>query len=153
MARARLALAAAAGALTLIAGYEGLRQSPYLDSVGVPTVCYGHTGTVQNRWYPISECEQLLTQDVSKAAAAVNRLVVVPIQQPTFDALVSFTYNVGEGNLSRSTLLRKLNSGDTRGACDELSKWVYAGKQKLRGLERRREAERALCLQGVSDET
>ncbi len=64
-------------------------------------------------------------------------------------ALASFVYNVGETQFSRSTLLRKLNAGDVKGACAELSRWVYAGGKVYKGLVNRRMAERELCEQGL----
>jgi lysozyme len=149
-ARTRLAAVVGAAALSLIAGYEGLRQRPYLDAVQIPTVCYGHTGPdIQPRWYSAEECRTMLAQDASKAAAAVRRLARVPMTQPVFDALTSFTFNVGEGNLASSTLLRKLNAGDTVGACNELPRWNKAGGRVLPGLVARRAAEQQLCLSGT----
>jgi lysozyme len=71
------------------------------------------------------------------------------LAQPTYDAIVSFTFNVGEGNLRRSTLLRKLNAGDIVGACNELPRWNKAGGRVLPGLVKRRAEERALCLEGA----
>ncbi len=150
MSKARIVAGVGAAALALIAGFEGLRQQPYLDAVQVPTVCYGHTGSdIRPRWYSAEECRSLLRQDADKAALAVRRLVRVPIAQPTFDALVSFTFNVGEGNLAKSSLLRKLNAGDIVGACNELPRWDKAGGRVLPGLTARRKAEQALCLQGT----
>lgn len=147
----RAVMAAGAAALTLITGFEGLRRHAYYDPPGIPTVCYGHTGpdVTFGREYSFNECTELLKQDVSVAAAAVQRAVGSPLPQPTFDALVSFTYNVGEGSLRKSTLLKKLKAGDIAGACRELPKWVYAGGVKLKGLERRRKAEMDLCLKGA----
>ena len=63
--------------------------------------------------------------------------------------MIDFIYNAGEGNFANSTMLKKLNSGDVAGACNELKRWVYSGGQKLAGLVARREAERDLCLRGV----
>ena len=77
----------------------------------------------------------------------------VALPEPPRAALASFVYNVGEGNFARSTLLRKLNQGDLRGACHELSRWVYAGGRKLNGLVSRRATERELCLAGLAQET
>ena len=70
----------------------------------------------------------------------------VPLNQNQYDALVSFTYNVGVGAYCGSTLVRKLNQGDYTGACNELRRWVYAGGKRVQGLANRREAERSLCL-------
>jgi lysozyme len=87
------------------------------------------------------QAEQWLQEDVQSAADAVNRLVTVELTQQEFDALVDFTFNLGAGNLQRSTLLRLLNSGDYTGAAAEFQKWDKAGGQVLAGLLRRRQAE------------
>ncbi len=71
------------------------------------------------------------------------------LKPETRAALGSFTYNVGVGAFNSSTLLRKAKSGDLIGACNELTRWVYAGGRKLKGLVIRREAERELCLSGL----
>lgn len=76
----------------------------------------------------------------------VLKVVRVKLTQGQFDALVSFTYNLGARSLSTSTLLRKLNAGDYAGAADEFLRWNKAGGKVLNGLTRRREAERALFL-------
>lgn len=73
-------------------------------------------------------------------------MVEVPLNQNQFDALASFTYNLGETNLSSSTLLKKLNAKDYTGASNEFLKWNRAGGKVLNGLVRRREAERNLFL-------
>jgi hypothetical protein len=75
---------------------------------------------------------------------AVERLVKVPLNQNQFDALVSFAYNCGEGNLGKSTLLRRLNAGDYKGAAAQFAAWNKGGGQVLKGLVRRRAAEAAL---------
>lgn len=79
-------------------------------------------------------------------AKAVNPLIKVNIPDYTRAALYSFTYNVGVGAFSRSTLLKKLNAGDQAGACNELKRWIYAGGVKWKGLMTRREVEKAVCL-------
>jgi GH24 family phage-related lysozyme (muramidase) len=81
---------------------------------------------------------------------AVRRLVKVPLNANRFDALVSFTYNVGEGNLAKSTLLKKVNAGDHAGAAKEFHKWNKAGGKVLPGLTRRRASE-SLLYQGIPD--
>lgn len=135
-------------ALGLVAVYEGKELVSYLDPVGVPTACSGHTHGVElGQIYTEEECTKLLEQDIRTAERAVTRHVTLPIKDTTKAALISFTFNVGEGNLARSTLLKKLNRGDIRGACNELPRWVYAGGKRLRGLVKRREAEKKLCLQ------
>lgn len=145
----KVRLVVGAGLVALVASFEGLRQQPYLDEAAVPTVCYGYTAKVEPRWYSRAECDILLLAELEIAAEAVRRHVRVPIEQPTFDALVSFVYNFGETKFRKSTLLRKLNSGDTVGACNEFLRWNKIGTTPSRGLTTRRRAERDLCLQGT----
>ena len=110
-------------------GLEGRRYYAYQDVVGVWTVCDGHTGADIRRGhrYTDKECDNLLKGDLRKVANVIDPLIKVPIPKPTRAALYSFTYNVGTGAFSRSTLLRKLNAGDVPGACKELQRWTYAG--------------------------
>ncbi|MCL6397234.1 lysozyme [Pectobacterium carotovorum subsp. carotovorum] len=150
--KARIAKAAAGGALAiavvLIQWFEGVRYTPYYDVVGILTVCYGHTGPdiIIGKTYTQAECDELLEKDIAPAAAAVERYVKVPVTDFRKAALISFTYNLGVGSLTRSTMLRKLNSGDTSEACDELKRWNKAGGKVWRGLVDRRAVERELCL-------
>jgi GH24 family phage-related lysozyme (muramidase) len=85
-------------------------------------------------------------RDLAPREVAVSRLITVPLNQNQFDALVSFVFNLGSGALQCSTLRRRLNAGAYLEAADEFPKWVYAGGRKLKGLVRRREAERILFL-------
>lgn len=144
------AVAVSAIGIASIAGYEGLRTKAYLDPVGIPTICYGYT---QNVFLGMTktkeECVVLLQEEVNNFTQAVLRHSKVDLSQGELDAYVSFTYNVGEGAFARSTLLKKLNSGDRLGACKELLKWVYAGKKVLPGLVARRKAESKTCENGV----
>ena len=95
-----------AGALGIIA-HEGLKLASYRDPIGIVTVCAGHTATAKLGQVKTTEqCAELLKSDVKYAEAAVKRLVTVKLTQKQFDSLVSFTFNVGEGNLSSSTLLK-----------------------------------------------
>lgn len=132
--------------LALTEQFEGLRLTAYQDSVGVWTIGYGHTGPDVQPGLTITQeqASALLLQDVAGAVAAVNRLVTVPLTQNQFDALVDFTFNVGQGNLASSTLLRELNAGNTAGAAAQFLVWVYAGGVQLPGLVTRRQAEAAL---------
>lgn len=137
--------------LMLILDYESCRLQPYQCSAGKWTDGIGNTNDVDpNRKITEQEAVADLIENIRGFEKQIDRLVVTPVTQPTYDALVSFTYNVGVGNLKKSTLLKKLNSGDVAGACNEMTRWVYSSGKKLKGLERRRANERDLCLSGVS---
>ncbi|EUL62006.1 MULTISPECIES: lysozyme [Enterobacteriaceae] len=138
--------------IALIKEFEGCKLTAYQDSVGVWTIGYGWTQPVDGK--PIragmtikqETAERLLKTGLVSYESDVSRLVKVGVTQGQFDALVSFTYNLGARSLSTSTLLRKLNAGDYAGAADEFMHWNKAGGKVLNGLTRRREAERALFL-------
>lgn len=134
--------------LELIKKFEGLRLEPYICSGGKKTVGYGHTGDLARADRRITEieAEAALRQDLRGAERDVERLVKVPVSDNQFSALVSFVFNLGAGSLSRSTLLRKLNTGDYTGASEEFWKWRRAGGKILKGLVRRRAAEKELFL-------
>jgi lysozyme len=138
------------GGIALIKQYEGLRLTTYKDAVGIPTIGYGH---VENpvplggtRTISAEAAEQLLREDLQRFEHDVNNMLTVEVTQNQFDALVSFTFNLGPANLQSSTLLRKVNSGDFDGAADEFLKWNHAGGQVLAGLTARRNAEKSLFL-------
>jgi GH24 family phage-related lysozyme (muramidase) len=97
---------------------------------------------------PISEAdgEALLAHELLSFERSVDKLITAELTQVMFDALVSFTYNLGSGNLQSSTLRMKLNRGNYEGAADEFPKWRKAGGRVLQGLVRRRIAERKLFL-------
>lgn len=132
--------------LKFIAKWEGFRSCPYQDSVGVWTIGYGHTHGVGRSTACISErkARRLLRRDAAWANRAVNDLIDVPLNQNQHDALVSFTFNLGAGALEGSGLRKELNAGRYGRVPAELRKWVFAGGQRLEGLERRRAAEARL---------
>ncbi|MCW4780920.1 MULTISPECIES: lysozyme [Enterobacter cloacae complex] len=138
--------------ITLIKQFEGCKLTAYQDSVGVWTIGYGWTQPVDGKTIRAGmtikqeTAERLLKTGLVSYESDVSRLVKVGLTQGQFDALVSFTYNLGARSLSTSTLLRKLNAGDYAGAADEFLRWNKAGGKVLNGLTRRREAERALFL-------
>ncbi|EOZ8928427.1 lysozyme [Enterobacter cloacae] len=151
------AIVGGSGAITIAAvmlgnadGLEGRRYYAYQDVVGVWTVCDGHTGADIRRGhrYTDKECDNLLKADLRKVENAIDPLIKVRIPEPTRAALYSFTYNVGSGAFASSTLLKKLNSGDVPGACQELQRWTYAGGKQWKGLITRREIEREVCEWG-----
>jgi len=129
----------------LIKHFEGLRLHAYQCSAHVWTIGYGHTAGVQPGDNIIAEqADAFLRQDITESERNVGRYVTAPLTQGQFDALVSFVFNLGAGNLHSSTLLKKLNAGDYSGAAEEFPRWVNAGGKKLPGLVQRREAEKAL---------
>lgn len=140
--------------INLIKKFEGFRSKPYLCPAGVPTIGYGSTRYADGRKVtlqdtPISEevATQLLLDTLASYEKCVNEKVKVRLSHNEFDALVSFTYNVGVGNFSSSTLLKKLNAGDRQGAADQLLRWNKAGGKVLAGLTKRRKAERDLFFE------
>lgn len=142
---------AGASLLAFIAAWEGVKLKPYLDVGGIPTVCAGNTKDIEDREYSPSECAQMLERDVVTHGMEMLACVDVPLTQPEYEAYVSFSYNVGTPAFCGSTLARKLNAGDRVGACNELLRWNRAGGKVMRGLTKRRQAERELCLRGVHD--
>lgn len=136
--------------LNLIKEFEGFSPVVYNCPAGHPTIGYGHLIKPYERFECISEskAEDLLREDVQIAEQAVQRLIDVPLIDGQFDALVSFTFNLGAGALAESTLRRKLNNGSYDEVPEQLMRWVYAGGKKLKGLIRRREAEVGLFLGG-----
>ena len=132
----------------LIRKFEGLRLKTYDCPGGKLTIGYGHTGPDVKPGLQIDEAKatELLKDDVQRFEKSVNDLVMVPMTQGMFDALVSFSYNLGAGSLQSSTLLKKLNADDKQGAAAEFLKWNKAKGKPLAGLTARRESERDLFL-------
>ena len=145
-----------ASGLNLIKKFEGLHRvqpdgmvSAYRCPAGVWTCGFGSTyGVKSGTKWTTQECEDRLRVDVKKFEDAVKRKVNVPLSQGQFDALVSWTYNLGEGNLSSSGMLRKINKGQYEDVPSEMMKWnkarVKGVLQPLAGLTRRRAAEAAI---------
>jgi lysozyme len=137
--------------LELIKSFEGFSPTIYLDSAGLPSIGYGHL-ILPHEYPPFkngitkSEAEALLKADVRAAENAVSRLITSPINQNQFDALVSFTFNLGAGALQRSTLRAKVNRADHGSVPAEFLRWVYAEGRKTAGLIRRRQAEAELYI-------
>lgn len=134
--------------IDLIKQAEGLRLEAYQDSVRVWTIGYGHTREVRvGQVITEKEAEGLLREDLDEFERGVLYATSpVKLTQGQFDALVSFSFNLGLGSLNSSTLLKKLKAGDASGASFEFQRWVYADAKKLPGLVKRREAERQLFI-------
>lgn len=157
--------------IDVIKHYELFMSKPYLDAAGVSTIGYGTTFyengkkvTLRDPAITEADATRLLMQDVKKFQSDVNYLVKVKLTQGQFDALVSFTYNLGpdidadliaEG-LGDSTLLKLINrnimatnSGWKRVITLEFCKWIHAGGRKLGGLLARRQTEAWLFCEGT----
>lgn len=129
----------------LIKKYEGCELKAYRCPAGILTIGVGHTvGVTEGMTCNQAFADACLEQDVGLAAAAVNQLVTVPINQNQFDALVSFTFNLGAGNLGKSTLLKTLNNGAYTEAANQFKRWNLAGGKVSKGLIARRNAEQEL---------
>ena len=129
----------------LIRHFEGCRLDAYLCPAGVWTIGYGHTANVKEGDSIDQEAaEAFLIEDLESFERDVTRLVEVPLTQQQFDALVSWTFNLGAGNLAESTLLRELNNYQYEKVPEQIMRWVRAGGQVLEGLVKRRAAEAAL---------
>ncbi|MDY6216670.1 lysozyme [Actinobacillus porcinus] len=142
--------------IELIKKFEGCKLTAYRDSVGVWTIGFGHTKDVKADMVITAEqAEQFLKDDMVHFEYGVNKLLKTlktTVTQNQFDALISFAFNLGLGNLRKSTLAKKLyvmqqNDRDSvQDVADEFPRWNKAGGQVLTGLTKRRNAERALFL-------
>jgi len=153
------ATAPSAAGLRFIGRFEGFSGNLYDDPAGNCTIGFGHLVHLgrTNGSEPPELCAgitrrkalELLRADASQAAEAVRTHVTLPLTQPQFDALVSFTYNVGPEAFAGSTLLRLLNAGDRGAVPAQLLRWTRAEGRPLPGLVRRRAAEARLFAQGI----
>lgn len=149
-AAAILMAAAMAAPLTLIS--EGLVTKTYADPVGIPTVCFGHTGVdvKPGQTFTREQCEVLAVMDLAKHGAEADKCLTRPVPIEVRAAFTDFTFNGGGGLFCKSSMARKANAGDLGGACAALSLYVYAKGRPLPGLVKRRKAERELCERGLS---
>ncbi len=137
--------------LALIKSFEGLYLKAYKDVVGVWTIGWGCTeGVKRGMRITRKQAEEMLRAELAKHEKCVNKYTTVPLTQGQFDALVSFSYNLGCGAFRKSTLRRKLNRGDYEGAAEQFIRWVHAGGRVYKGLVRRRRAETALFMDDES---
>jgi lysozyme len=141
-------MALGAKGTALIQSFEQFRAAAYKDQGGIWTAGWGHTGPdiVEGTTCTPYQASIWFDRDTAEAARAVLRTVDVPMTQNQFDALVSFTYNVGAGSEAHSTLIQVLNAGNYMMAAEQFLKWNHVNGQVSAGLTRRREAERALFL-------
>lgn len=134
--------------IDLVKKFEGTVLKVYKDAVGKDTIGIGHLIKSGEHFTTLTQqqAEDLLAKDLKQFEVGVTTAVKVALTQNQFDALVSFSFNLGLGNLNSSTLLKKLNAGDYQGAADEFPKWNRASGRVLQGLTNRRIAERELFL-------
>ena len=138
--------------IDLICGFEGLRLKAYDDGVGVWTIGFGTTiyptGIRVKKGDTCTEAQAkaYMVYDLKKFESAVNNAVTVPLNQNQFDALVSLAYNIGTSAFSKSTLVKKLNADDSRGAAEQFDVWVNAGGKRMQGLANRRAKEKEVFL-------
>ena len=151
-------------AIELIRHHEGVRNRPYRCPAKLWTIGVGHViypdqakiplaqrdsvqlGDGDNRVFSAEEIDAILRHDLERFERGVERYCPVALTQGEFDALVSFSFNVGLGTLQRSTLRQKLLRGDKKGAAEEFLKYCMAGGKIFKGLQNRRKDEQALFL-------
>ena len=134
--------------LALIKKFEGCKLESYKCAAGVWTIGYGSTkGIKEGMSISQEEADNLLLEDVAVFEDNVLDAVTMPLSQHQFDALVSWTFNIGGANLKASTMLKKLNAGEYEEVPAQMKRWNKAGGKVLQGLIRRREAE-ALLFEG-----
>lgn len=139
--------------VNMIKHHEGFVRKPYQDPIGLWTIGVGHLigdgKKLPKAWdkeLTDDEVDELLYEDLERFEIGIQRLTKVSLTQGQFDALVSFSFNVGLGNFQSSTLRSKLNRGDYEGASNEFWKWRKAGGKILKGLVKRRADEKNLFL-------
>ena len=137
--------------IDLVKFFEGFEAKAYLCPASVWTIGYGRTrnvreGDVVNE----KQAERDLLEELEEFGEQVLNTVQVPLLQNQFDALTSWTYNLGVGNLQSSTLLKELNSRKYIAAGKEILRWNKAGGKVLAGLTRRREAEAKLWVKAAT---
>lgn len=143
-----------AGALALaapfIATWEGKRNDPYRDIVGVWTVCYGDTrGVTPGKRLSDGECtDRLYAQIADHARPVIACVPQLAGHDAELAASVSLAYNIGTNAFCRSTVAKRFRSGDFTSACRGFYAWRFAGGKEVRGLARRRSDEMRLCLSG-----
>tara|TARA_R100001082_G_scaffold32102_1_gene16467 strand:- start:17292 stop:17741 length:450 start_codon:yes stop_codon:yes gene_type:complete len=141
--------------LGIIKAFEGFSSKVYLDPIGIPTIGFGSIWdadgnriTVDHPAITKKQATGLLQKEVHHVEAAIRKLIKAELTENMFSSIGSLAYNIGTGNLQRSSLRIKINRGQYLDAADEFPKWRRAGGKILAGLVRRRKAERNLFLEG-----
>ncbi|MBB3608687.1 lysozyme [Rhizobium sp. BK602] len=149
MSKLRKGSTAAAMAVALVGGFEGLRQTAYPDPAtkGPPwTVCYGETsGVKRGDQYSVAECKAMLEGSLQTYATGIDQCVKVPLPDKRYVALISFAYNIGVKGACKSSVVGLINAGQTKAGCESLLKYNRAAGVVFPGLTRRRQKERDYC--------
>lgn len=150
--KTRLGIAAGGAAalmISMVALWEGKSNTPYVDIVGVRTVCYGETRVVMKP-YTDAECEDMLAGGLADfAEAVVDRNPELMGHNNQLAAATSLAYNIGVRAYGRSTVAKRFSAGNWRGACEAFLMWNKAGGRVVKGLDNRRRYERARCLKDL----
>jgi lysozyme len=144
--------AAMAAAVALVGGFEGLRNYAYRDPVGIPTLCFGETrGVKMGDYKTTAECKDMLADRLVEFETGMRKCLVYPDRMPAgaYTAFLSASYNIGTAAFCKSSMAKRANQGDLKGACNALLMWDKAAGIRLPGLTRRRQEERKLCLSGI----
>lgn len=150
--RMKKGAAITAAAIALVGGFEGLRTVAYRDVVGIPTVCFGETrGVKMGDRYTVDECKGMLGDAIGDFETGMRACLTNPDKIPDnpYVAFLSVSYNIGTRAFCGSTIARKANAGDLRGACNAIPAWNRAGGKVVKGLTSRRAEEQKLCLEGI----
>ncbi|CAK1707452.1 lysozyme [Vibrio crassostreae] len=142
--------------LSHVANEEGCRLKPYQCSADVWTAGLGHTqGVTESTKLTEQKAAELFVKDISAAERVVDKHITQTPNQGEYDMMVSFVFNLGAGNFTRSTLLKKFNQGDHQGACNQYPRWVFVNGKDCRlkqsncaGIPKRRAKEQHVCLNG-----
>lgn len=145
-----LSLQVSEDGLRLITDFEGCQLQPYQCSAGVWTSGIGHTAGVKPAAIITEQqAAKNLLEDIQQTERGIKKCMPVAMPQPVFDAVVSFSFNVGTTAACKSTLAYFINKRQWREACEQLPRWVFVNGERNSGLEHRRNAEQTLCLKGV----
>lgn len=140
-------------AVSVVSGFEGVSLRAIIPVKGdVPTICFGHTrGVKMGDRYTLADCKAMLGDDLLKYEADMRAALVNPDKIPDkpYVAFLSLSYNIGPTAFKNSTVARRINAGDLKGACNAILMWDKFKGLTLAGLTKRRQEERKLCLEGV----
>jgi lysozyme len=150
--RLKMGSTIAAAAVALVASWEGVKTVAYKDIVGIPTVCFGETrGVKMGDRYSMDDCRAMLGDALVEFEQGMRACLTRPdaIPDKPYVAFLSLSYNIGTRAFCGSTVARKANAGDIKGACNSIPAWNRAGGRVVKGLVNRRAEEQRICLEGV----